>query len=165
MTWRLILGGGLGRRTRHRGLRLVARLKRPFRTFWSDAREVFKLIRYNGKAWFCLSILLTGSQWLARYSIVSAIVAFLGLPAQPVLFWVLQWVVFTLSALIPTPGGAGGAEAAFFVLYSPFIPSSAMGLVTAGWRFFSFYLLLGLAAILYMILGPGKSVTPPAGKA
>lgn len=155
-TWlsaRWVLGGGLGRRTQRRGRRYLLRLQRAMRATWVDARQVYRLIRFDGKSRFALSMSLTAIQWIARYSVVSALVAFLGVPVQPVLFWLLQWVVFTLAAFIPTPGAAGGAEAAFFVIYSPFLPGSVIGLATAGWRFLTFYLLLGLAAVFYLGLG------------
>lgn len=156
LTWggiRMVVGGTLGRRTQRRGVRVVRRLRDSFRRSWQDARSVFRLIRTDGKARFALTLSLTAIQWAARYSIISVLIAFLGVPVQPVLFWLLQWVVFTLAAVIPTPGAAGGAEAAFYVIYSPFVPGGLMGLATAGWRFFTFYLLLLLAAIVYMVLG------------
>lgn len=152
---RWVLGGLFGRRTRRKGLRLAGRTKRRLRGTWVDAREVFRLISANGKSRFALSMTLTSVQWAARYSIVSALVAFLGAPVHPVLFGILQWVVFTLAAFVPTPGGAGGAEAAFFVVYSPFIPAAILPLTTAGWRFFTFYLHLLLAALVYIVIPAG----------
>jgi glycosyltransferase 2 family protein len=149
---RLILGGGFGSRTQKRSLRLVGRVRRKLRATWTDAREVFRLIATGGKWRFALSFLLTAIQWTCRYSVISALIAFLGAPVQPVLFWVLQWVVFSIMAMIPTPGAAGGAEAAFFFIYSAFLPERVIGLATAGWRFLTFYLLLGLAAILFFLL-------------
>jgi glycosyltransferase 2 family protein len=149
---RLLLGGGFGKRSQRRSLRLVVRLRRKLRSTWIDAREVFRLVLRGGKWRFALSFLLTAIQWTARYSVISALVAFLGAPVQPVLFWVLQWVVFSLMALIPTPGAAGGAEAAFFFIYSAFLPERVIGLATAGWRFLTFYLQLGLAAIIFFLL-------------
>jgi uncharacterized protein (TIRG00374 family) len=119
------------------------------------------MIRFNGKGRFALSLSFTGMQWICRYSIVSAIVAFVGERPQPLLFWFLQWIVFTIASLIPTPGAAGGAEAVFVLLYSPFIPAPVMGVVTAGWRFFTFYLLLGIAAILYLVLQIGRRGKEP----
>ena len=156
VTWllaRWVLGGGMGVRSQRRSYRIIHRLRRGTLATWADARQVYRLVRTDGKLRFALSLSLTAVQWTARYSIISALVAFLGAPVQPVLFWMLQWVVFTLAAFIPTPGAAGGAEAAFFVVYSPFIPSSLMPLATAGWRFFTFYILLGLAGVLYLMMG------------
>jgi len=147
------LGGGFGRRTQVRSRRFLTRVRRGVGATWLDARQVYRLIRQDGKLRFALSMILTAIQWTARYSVISLIVAFLGAPVQPVLFGLLQWVVFTLASFIPTPGAAGGAEAAFFLIYSPFVPSDIIGLVTAGWRFFTFYLLLGLAGATYFALG------------
>jgi len=153
---RWVLGGGLGKRTQRRGLRVLSRAIRTVRTTWVDARQVFRMIGTEGKSRFALSMGLTSLHWICRYSIISVLVAFLGAPVQPVLFWLLQWVVFSLATLIPTPGAAGGAEAAFFLIYSPFVPQAVMGLTTAAWRFFTFYLLLGLAGVAYISLGGSR---------
>jgi uncharacterized protein (TIRG00374 family) len=169
-TWlavRWILLGGLGHRTRQRGIQFLARTRRKLRDTWMDAREVFRLIALRGRWWFALSLSLTAVQWIARYSVISALVAFLGAPVQPVLFWLLQWVVFTLMAFIPTPGAAGGAEAAFYLIYSALLPDRVIGIATAGWRFFTFYFQLGLASIVFFLLnigagGTGIDVAPPA---
>lgn len=160
LTWlgiRWALGGGLGQRTQRQGQRLLNRIGKSLRRVWADARQVYRLIRTDGKLRFALSLGLTSIQWIARYSVISLLIAFLGAPVQPVLFWLLQWVVFTLASFMPTPGGAGGAEAAFFLVYSPFVPGEVLGLATAGWRFFTFYLLLGIASILYFAVGERKS--------
>jgi glycosyltransferase 2 family protein len=149
---RWVLGGGLGQRTQRRSQRLLVRILKGIRASWVDARQSFRLIGRDGKAWFALSMTLSAIQWTARYSIVSVLLAFLGAPVRPVLYWVLQWVVFTLATFIPTPGAAGGAEAAFFLIYAPFVPTELIGLAVAGWRFFTFYLLLAIAALPYIIL-------------
>jgi glycosyltransferase 2 family protein len=163
---RWVLMGGLGQRTRQRGLTIAARTRRKLRDTWLDARSVFTLIARRGKSRFALSLSLTALQWGCRYSVISALIAFLGYPVQPVLFWLLQWVVFTLMSFIPTPGAAGGAEAAFYLIYSAFLPDTVIGLATAGWRFLTFYLQLGLASVLFFLLnvGSGRSMTlsPPA---
>lgn len=150
---RLVLGGTLGGRVQRRSVNLIARARRRLRTAWQDAREVMGVIVRRGKTRFAISMVLTAIQWIARYSVVSALVAFLGAPVDPVLFWLFQWVVFTLMTLIPTPGAVGGAEAAFFLIYSAFLPEQIIGLATAGWRFLTFYLQLGLAALLFSMLG------------
>lgn len=127
-------------------------MRRRLRDTWRDAREVFRLVGARGKSRFALSMLLTAIHWAARYSVVSALIAYLGQPVEPVLYWLLQWVVFTLMAMVPTPGAAGGAEAAFFLIYSPFVPEEVIGVATAGWRFLTFYLLLALAAVAFFVL-------------
>jgi uncharacterized protein (TIRG00374 family) len=158
---RWVLGGGLGHRTRSRGLKIFARLRRKMRTTWRDAREVFQIIIRRGKLLFLLSLSITAIQWAARYSVVTAIIAYLGAPVHPVLYWLLQWVVFTFMALTPTPGGAGGAEASFYLIYSAFVPRDVIGLATAGWRFLTFYFELGLASILFFIFNLTRRGSKP----
>ena len=163
LTWavvRVVLIGGLGHRTRTRSVHLLARMRRKTRSTWRDAREVYRIIIRNGKSRFALSFTLTAIQWGARYSVISALAAFLGAPVQPVLFWMLQWVVFTLMTFIPTPGAAGGAEAAFYFIYSPFLPQGVIGLATAGWRFLTFYLQLGLASVIFFFLPLPRAAAP-----
>jgi glycosyltransferase 2 family protein len=158
---RLTLSGGLGDRLRERGLRWVARTRRRLRVAWDDGREIFRVIARRGKLWFALSLSLTAIHWIARYSVISALAAFLGAPVDPILFWVLQWVVFSLMALIPTPGAVGGAEASFYLIYSAFLPDGVLGVATAGWRFLTFYLQLGLAAILFTVMNMHRPWVAP----
>lgn len=151
---RLILQGMLGVRVQRWSLRGVAWVRRRIRAAWVDARDVFAEVLDRGKGWLAVSLLLTALQWTARYSVITALVAFLGIPVNAVLFWVLQWVVFTLMALMPTPGAAGGAEVTFAIVYGTLLPVSVIGIATAGWRFLTFYLQVGLAALLFPLLGP-----------
>lgn len=148
---RVLLHGLLGVRIRRWTLRRVAGARRGVRGAWDDARDVFALIRDHGKARFALSMLLTAIQWSARYSVITALAAFLGAPVKPILFWGLQWIVFTLMSLMPTPGAAGGAEVTFALVYGSLLPLGILGVATAGWRFLTFYLQVGLAAVLFPI--------------
>jgi len=84
--------------------------------------------------------------------VISALMAFLNVPVHPVLFFLLQWAVFWLGFLVPTPGGTIGVEAAFFFVFTAFIPESVIGVAAALWRFFTFYLLLILDALLFILL-------------
>ncbi|HLA64770.1 MAG TPA: lysylphosphatidylglycerol synthase transmembrane domain-containing protein [Rhodothermales bacterium] len=146
------LRGLLGKKTRRWSRRRYARLRRGLRRARRDARAAFGLILRRGKARFALSMLVTAVQWTARYSVALAVLAYLGAPSSPVLYWVLQWATFMLMGLVPTPGATGGAEAAFLLLYSPFVPGALLGLATATWRLVVFYLPMGLAAVVFPFL-------------
>jgi hypothetical protein len=86
----------------------------------------------------------------------------MGIPVQPLLFMALQVIVFALVTFVPTPGGAGGAEAMFSLLYRAFLPAGAIGMVTTAWRFLTFYFLVLVAAVLALLLGMqhGESARP-----
>ena len=114
---------------------------------------MFALIARRGKATFALAMALTAVQWSARYSVATAVLVFLGVEARPLTYGALQWATFTLSSFVPTPGGAGGAEAAFAALYSPFVPVDLLGTATALWRLVLFYLPLVVAVAAFYALG------------
>ena len=146
---RAALHGYAGRRVRFTGLRWWGRARRRLRRTLRDARTAFALIALRGKARFTLTLGLTAGHWIARYSVISALALFLGVPFDPVLFWLLQWVVFTMMSFVPTPGATGGAEVAFTAVYATLLPSGFVGLATAAWRLFTFYVPVALGAVLF----------------
>lgn len=164
----LLLRGRLGERGRGAGLRLTARVRRRFRRAWRDFRDVYRLVAERGKGLFLLTMGITAVQWSCRYSVAAALAAFLGAEVDPVLFFLLQWVVFTVMLFIPTPGASGGAEAAFYLAYSALLPERIVGLMTAGWRFLTFYLQLALGAVVFTGLTLAdpreRRAAPPRGE-
>jgi glycosyltransferase 2 family protein len=160
---RFTLVGGAGRRVRAGVTRRWLPVRRRLRRTWREARMAFGLVLRRGKARFALTMALTACHWAARYSVVSALALFIGVPFDPVLFWLLQWVVFTFMSFVPTPGAAGGAEIAFTAIYAPLLPAGVIGLATAAWRIFTFYVPAGLAAVLFAVLPrSGSSYVPAA---
>ena len=154
LLWGAVLLGTLGEGPRRRGLRWTARVRRRLGRTLADVREVRRLVVARGKGLFLLTWLITGLQWCCRYSVVTALAYFLAPQAQvdPVLFFLLQWVVFTALNFVPTPGASGGAEAAFVLVYSALLPASVIGIATAGWRFLTFYVQLALGSVIFASL-------------
>ncbi len=148
---RAALVGGLGERPRRRTLRFTARLKRRFRRTWHDFRMVYALVAARGKSRFLLTFLITAVQWSCRYSVATAVAYFLGSPVDPVLFFLLQWVIFTAMMFIPTPGASGGAEAAFYLVYQALLPAGLIGIATALWRLLTFYVQLALGSVIFLV--------------
>jgi uncharacterized protein (TIRG00374 family) len=154
LLWGAVLIGTLGEGSRRRGLRWTARVRRRLGRTLADVREVRRLVVARGKGLFLLTWLITGLQWSCRYSVVTALAFFLAPQAHvdPVLFFLLQWVVFTALNFVPTPGASGGAEAAFVLVYSALLPASVIGIATAGWRFLTFYVQLALGSVIFASL-------------
>jgi glycosyltransferase 2 family protein len=146
-----LLGHG-GVRLQRGGVRVWARLRRRLRRGWHEARAVIWLILGSGKARFAATLCLTALHWIGRYSVIMALALFLGVPFDPVLFWLLQWIVFTIMTFMPTPGAAGGAEVAFTAVYATLLPAGVIGLATASWRLFTFYVPVALAAVVFPLL-------------
>ena len=134
------------------------------RGVWKDFRHAYYIIRKKGKTRFMTTTLLTGLQWVCRYSIVTALVRGMGFDADPILFFALQWIIFMLSIFIPTPGATGGAEASFYFIFYGLLPVNMIGMITAGWRLLSFYLFLGIGALLYAVFSGVARLTKKVSK-
>jgi uncharacterized protein (TIRG00374 family) len=152
----LCLVAALVRRRSGRWLRKVNVLRalaERIRSSYGNFTATFQTILRGGKSIFALTMALTSFQWLCRYSVISLLLAGMGIPARPLLFMALQVIAFACITFVPTPGGVGGAEAMFSLLYRAFLPAGAIGVVTTAWRFLTFYFLVLVAAVLALLLG------------
>jgi len=124
--------------------RLFERLRRVVR----DVAASYRLIARRGKTLVLLALVLTAVQWVCRYSVVTVLVWGIGLPVHPVQFFALQAVIFALSSVVPTPGGAGGMEMLFTALHQSLIPGPMIGIATAAWRVSTFYIPVLVASVV-----------------
>lgn len=143
-----IASGMLGKRLRRFGGRIVEVLRRSASTVFTDWGSVFR----EGKKYALANIALALAQWTVRFSIAGFVLAALGLDWHPQLYWLLQYLVQALSSVVPTPGGSGGAEAAFLLLFSPFVELDLLLPTMSTWRLLHFFLPLAGAALGYFIL-------------
>lgn len=145
----VVIGGGLlGGRVRQ----WFGRAARTVRNFLSqiagDWAEAFR----RGKWIALVNLALALVQWLVRFAIAGLVLAAFGVEWQPALFWLLQWLVQSISSIIPTPGGAGGAEAGFLLLFQPFVAKDVLFPAMSTWRLMFFYLPLIGAALIFFLL-------------
>ncbi len=138
-------------RRRLRRSRLHAAVIQPISKSAHDFTLAFKLISKGGKRFFALNILLAAIQWGMRYSVFTAIAAGMGLSPDPMTFLLLQWMVFMVIILVPTPGAIGGAEMAFMLIFKEYLPAGMLGAAASAWRLVATYLqlLVGAALMLY----------------
>ncbi len=138
------------------------RLRDKLQQGWRDFALIFRLIAARGKARLALTFLICTVQWVCRYSVLTVLVMSLGLPAQPLVFFSLQVILFAAMNAVPTPGAAGGAEALFTMLYRPFIPADSITVVMVGWRFLTFYLPAILGAVGFTVFSVRTSLSEKA---
>ncbi|TRD10496.1 flippase-like domain-containing protein [Erythrobacter insulae] len=144
----LIGAGVMGRRVREWTARLINRIKSHVAQIARDWASVFR----QGKWLALINLGFSALQWLVRFSIAGLILLAFGVEWQPALFWLLQWLVQTISSIVPTPGGAGGAEAAFLLLFAPFVAIGVVVPAMSTWRLMHFYLPLVGAALTFFLL-------------
>lgn len=146
-----LTAGMLGDRLRARVGAVMARVGAFAGHVVSDWLGVLK----RGKGVALANLALALAQWLARFSIAGVVLAAFGQAWHPALYWLLQYLVQSVSSVVPTPGGAGGAEAAFLLLYAPFVASGVTLAAMSTWRLMFFYLPLAGAALVFFILQRG----------
>ena len=120
----------------------------------SDFRHAIKLVYHKGRKHFLLSMLAIIGQWMSRFAILLAVLLALGLDLDLFRIFFLQWMVFVAMLFVPTPGGTGGAEAAFLLVFSHLIPHAVVGPAMAGWRLMTYYFMLMVG--VGILFGTGK---------
>lgn len=148
VTGGLVWSGLLGMRLRARLAGLARRLRLSLAMV---VRDWGALLR-RGKAVALLNLLLACVQWSVRFSIAGLVLGAFGTAWQPALFWLLQYLVQTVSSAVPSPGGVGGAEAGFLLLFAPFVEPEVLLPAMSTWRLLFFYLPLVGAALIFSAL-------------
>lgn len=145
---------------------LVKKSALRIKKFRDDFFWVYSRIIKRGKYRFLVTVFLTAVQWTCRFSVITALLACMHIPVNPVKFFLFQWIIFTIMTLTPTPGAALGAEAGFLLVYGQSIPAEVMGLAVGSWRFLTYYFLLLLAALVFLglHLQKEKSIFLPSKK-
>ena len=146
-----LAAGLLGERPRARAAALVARA----RDFGGHVVSDWLGVLRRGKGMALANLVLALAQWLTRFSMAGIVLAAFGQDWHPALYWLLQYLVQSISSVVPTPGGAGGAEAAFLLLFAPFVAAGVLVAAMSTWRLIFFYLPLAGAALVFFLLQRG----------
>lgn len=155
-----LASGFLGQRLRARAARISARVRSFAGQILNDWLGVIR----RGKGFALANLALALAQWLARFSMAGIVLAAFGEAWRPALYWLLQYLVQSISSAVPTPGGAGGAEAGFLLLFAPFVAAGVLVPAMSAWRLIFFYLPLSGAALLFFLLHRGARHRAPEPK-
>jgi uncharacterized protein (TIRG00374 family) len=160
----LLAAGVLGSRLRG----WVARRSRQVKTSAAVVLSDWAALARRGKRIALFNLCLALLQWSVRFSIAGLVLAAFGIAWQPALFWLLQYLVQMISSTVPTPGGVGGAEAGFLLLFAPFVARAVLFPAMSTWRLLFFYLPLAGAAVIFFVLrrrlplwGSTRQTQPP----
>ena len=80
--------------------------------------------------------------WSLMFLIMPLILKGMGLNPDFFKAYIMQTIIYLILPYMPTPGASGIAEVGFASLFVAFIPRSLVGIVTFGWRLYTFYLIL-----------------------
>jgi uncharacterized protein (TIRG00374 family) len=136
-----------------RGGRIIERIRLAL----VDFKSAYALILGQGKTYFLVTMIITLARWFCIYFVLIALVAGLKLAAVDYLeVWSLQWIVFSGMTFTPLPGGAGGAEAVFYLTYKGMFPEAVVVALIFAWRFLEAYLKYAIAALVVIFLSRPK---------
>lgn len=160
----VVAAGLLGRRARDIARRASATVRNWAVGVWGDWGKAAA----RGKWIAGISVALAWVQWSVRFSIAGLVLAAFGVEWRAALFWLLQFLVQSISSIVPTPGGAGGAEAGFLLLFGPFVASDILVPAMSMWRLIFFFLPLAGASVIFFALNRRKrrtlrEIEPEAG--
>lgn len=128
----------------------LRRLRRRSRSFLSSAACGVRTV-FQGRPATTAAVAAVSALYYLLVFAVAPIIGRpinVGLPATTLI--AVQCPLFLLGALVPTPGGAGGVEAAMAAVAAPHMPLPAVGVFVAAWRLATFYpsVVVGAAATL-----------------
>ncbi|MFO6428736.1 YbhN family protein [Erythrobacter sp. W302b] len=154
-----VIGAGvLGHRIRGSLCKLLRRVRVSLAIVTSDWGKLMR----RGKGVAILNLGIACVQWSVRFSIAGLVLRAFGIAWQPALFWLLQYLIQTISSIVPSPGGVGGAEAGFLLLFAPFVEHAVLLPAMSTWRLLFFYLPLMAAALIYFVLRHRQRAAAPS---
>jgi len=80
--------------------------------------------------------------WLSLFAVAPLLLRGLGVSTNPFQVIFLQFILYFLVPLSPTPGGSGAAELGFAALLVSVIPPHFLAIFILLWRFFTYHLIL-----------------------
>lgn len=130
----------------------IENIENKLNHYFSDIKGAYLSILKDGKLRLLLSIGLLFFQWFSKFTIFILILKALDIPFEWLHIYIKQWIIFMTTLLIPTPGGSGGAEAGFLLMFKDQLGGTMSKVLVTTWRFFSYYFILILAVLLFNIL-------------
>lgn len=128
------------------------KIRSKLRTIVADFKKAYSLIIKEGKLYFLAASAAIFLRWVCRFLILVCLVQGLSLQVNYIHLFFSQWLIDLVMTATPTPGAIGGAEASFYFIFKSIIPKAHLGVVMTVWRFFSYYLLLLLAAVFMNVV-------------
>ncbi len=106
----------------------------------------FRLMRRGWGAASCAASVVHVAARFTTLPILVLVTANVDVPLGPLLLW--PFSLLYGGAVVPAPGGGGAVELAFRAALGGAIPAAAFAAALVWWRFYTFYLYIGLGALV-----------------
>ncbi|HRK73055.1 MAG TPA: lysylphosphatidylglycerol synthase transmembrane domain-containing protein [Rhodothermales bacterium] len=106
------------------------------------------IIRKEKPMFFVKGVLMTASLWVCRYFLLLFVVMSITEVYNPVQIIFRAMAILLSYIIMPTPGGAGGIEAAYTVFMTPLLGAAYVAPTLFAWRFIGFYMFIIIGVFL-----------------
>lgn len=130
----------------------MKRTRESLKKSGSEIKSTFRAVWKKGKLRFLLSVFLLFFQWFTKFGVLAVVLTAMNIPISGFQVIIKQWIIYMGMLLVPTPGGSGGAEAAFLFMFSKDISGATSNLVVSLWRFFTYYFIMVCSVVIYQFL-------------
>jgi uncharacterized protein (TIRG00374 family) len=126
----------LGKKTDSALEKVILRVDSEFEHF----HDSISILLNEGRLGLAIGIFQTMAFWFVDFSMLYVVLLGLNQHPDPFIVFASQVIVMVLLVIPATPGSSGVAEFAGTTAFSPFIPSSLLGIAVIAWRAFTFYM-------------------------
>lgn len=92
---------------------------------------------------------VTAIAWMSRFGVAVAVLSAFAPQGSLFQAWMMQWILWMVSMISPTPGGSGLAELMFGWYYRDYFSDASMVVIAVMiWRLLSYYSYLIIGTIL-----------------
>lgn len=142
---------------------LVRRRAERIRTEGRHLAGRAAVLRGQGAGFYLTGFMLASLAWICRYQMLVFLVWAVDPTADGALVFLRYMALMLGTMVLPTPGGAGGAEGLFAVFIGPLVtPAALVTPLLIVWRGLAYYLFLLVGLPLAFRTG-GTAPAPPAG--
>lgn len=117
--------------------------------FSADLRVASMQARQKSLGFWMKIAAVTAVAWMSRFGVAVAVLSAFAPQGSLFQAWMMQWVLWMVSMISPTPGGSGLAELMFGWYYRDYFADASMVVIAVMiWRLLSYYSYLIIGTIL-----------------
>ena len=117
--------------------------------FSADLRVASMQARQKSVGFWMKITAVTAVAWISRFGVAVAVLSAFAPQGSLFQAWMMQWVLWMVSMISPTPGGSGLAELMFGWYYRNYFADASMVVIAVMiWRLLSYYSYLIIGTVL-----------------
>ena len=142
-------------------VRFLRRFRKRVATAMTQMSDSARMLRSQPPTFFARAFLLSAGTWIPRYLLPVFLVLSVLPDLDAILLFLRSITMMVCSFVVPTPGGAGGIEGLYALFLGPLMPKSFVAPTLLMWRFFGYYVFVGLGGFIFRSYKKEEEVAEP----